>query len=74
MMKTYLTVFFSSEGAAPSQVAERLQMLGFAPTQGNYDFVYVWDDKASVKDALWFADKIKTTLEGMNVNFKIETI
>ncbi|MCD6461961.1 MAG: hypothetical protein J7L61_04385 [Thermoplasmata archaeon] len=73
-MNTYLTVFFSSEGATPSEVAERLQMLGFEPTQGNYDFVYKWDSKATVKDALWFADKIRATLDGMHVFFKIETI
>ena len=72
-MKTYITVFFSSEGASPSQVVERLQMLGFKPTQGNYDFVYEWGEKASVQDAVWFADKIQTSLEGMHVRFKTET-
>lgn len=73
-MKTYLTVFFSSEGASPSQVTDRLQMLGFVPTHGNYDFVYNWDDKASVKDAIWFADKVRNTLEGMHVYFKVESV
>ena len=73
-MKTYLTLTFSSEGAKPSEVVERLAMLGFKPTQGNFDVVYEWDKNATVKDAIWFADKITAELAGMNVFFKIETV
>ena len=73
-MKTYLTIFFSSEGASPSEVVERLQSLGFAPTQGNYDFVYSWDKNVSVEEQIWFADRIKAALEGMQVHFKAETV
>ncbi len=73
-MKTYLTISFDSEGSKPSDVAERLSMLGFKPTQGNYDFVYDWGGNATVEDALWFADKVHATLRGTKVHFKIETI
>ncbi|RLF47596.1 MAG: hypothetical protein DRN20_05765 [Thermoplasmata archaeon] len=73
-MKTYLTITFDSEGAKPSEVAERLAMLGFKPTQGNYDFVYEWGREATIEDALWFADKIHAALRGYRVLFKVETI
>lgn len=73
-MITYLTVTFSSEGSKPSEIAERVAMLGFKPMTGVYDFKYEWDKKATVKDALWFADKIHVTLKGHNVLFKVETI
>jgi len=73
-MRTYLTVMFNSEGAKPSEVSERLCMLGFKPVQGNYDYIYDWDTKATVKDAIWFGDKIHTILKGYNVLFKLETI
>ena len=59
-MKTYLTVTFNSEGAKPSEIVDRLCMIGFRPTQGTYDFIYEWDKKATVKDAIWFGDKEKT--------------
>ena len=49
-------------------------MLGFRPTTGTYDFVYDWGKNATVQDAIWFADKIHATLEGMNVLFRMETI
>lgn len=72
-MLSYLTVTFSTEGARPSEVAARLQSLGFEPTTGNYDFLYRWDGDAKVEDALWLADKVQTALRGMRVLFKIET-
>ena len=73
-MKTYLTVTFNSEGMKPSKVVDRLSTLGFAPTHGNYDFVYEWDKTASIKDAVWFADKIHTTLQGTGCFFKVESV
>ncbi|MEM3342314.1 MAG: hypothetical protein QW728_06435 [Thermoplasmata archaeon] len=73
-MKTYLTVTFNSEGAKPSEVSERLTMLGFKPCTGNYDFVYEWDKNATVQDALWFGDRIHAILKGNSVLFKLETI
>ena len=51
-METYLRVTFHSEGAKPSEVADRLQEFGFSPTQGNYDFVYDWRGSASREQIL----------------------
>ena len=73
-MKTYLTVMFSSEGATPSEVTNRLSMLGFKPLTGQWDFVYEWDKNAGVQDAIFFGDKITHALKGHHVIFKIETI
>jgi hypothetical protein len=72
-MKTYIRVQMDSEGAGLSEVAELLEDLGFKPVQGEYDFEYNWDKHASVKDSLWFADRIQMALKGMNVWFRIET-
>ncbi len=73
-VKSYLTVTFNSEGVKPSEVVERLHMLGFKPTYGPYDFEYAWDKNASVKEAIWFADRIHETLKGCNVLFHLETL
>ena len=72
-MKTYLRITFNSEGAKPSEVVSRLQSLGFKPITGDYDFVYVWDSSATVEDAIWFADKVHSTLQGYSTIFQIET-
>ena len=42
-MKTYLMVWFNSEGAKPQDVVNRLQGIGFKPMRGPYDHVYEWE-------------------------------
>ena len=73
-MKTYIRLMFYSEGAKPSEVIDRLCMLGFKPTRGHQDLVYEWDRNATVKDAIWFADKVHTVLEGLSVFYELETL
>jgi hypothetical protein len=73
-MRTYLDVTFSSEGAKPSEIINRLRSLGFKPVIGEHDMVYEWGNNASAEDSIWFADKIQATLEGFNILFHIETV
>lgn len=73
-MKTYITIFFSSEGGRPSDVVDELVQLGFQPISGPYDMVYEWPKNADIKDTINFADQIQMTLEGLGVSFKIETV
>jgi hypothetical protein len=73
-MRTYLTVSYNSEGANPSHVRDRLMAIGFKAIQGNFDYEYEWDKTPSVDEIVWFGDKIRATLEGCKVQFKMETI
>ncbi|MGC8609581.1 MAG: hypothetical protein ACP5UV_06920 [Thermoplasmata archaeon] len=73
-MKTYIKVSFSSEGARPSEVINRLRSLGFKPIIGEHDMVYEWDNGTTLEDTIWFADKIHATLAGYNIRFEIETV
>jgi len=73
-MKTYLTVWFSSEGGEPSVVAQKLQSLGFKPVKGQYDHVYDWKKDATLDDVLQLLNHVHQTLKGLNVLYKIETI
>lgn len=73
-MRTYLDVTFSSEGAKPSEIINRLRSLGFKPVIGEHDMVYEWGSSAAAEDAIWFADKIQATLEGFKIQFHIETV
>ncbi len=73
-IRTYLRVIFNSEGARPSQVVDRLQNLGFRPITGYYDFVYEWPSKATVREAINFADLIHETLRGLGVFFELTTL
>jgi hypothetical protein len=73
-METYLRVTFDSEGAKPSEVADRLRSFGFQPTQGNYDFVYDWQGSASRDQILDLSDEISRRLRGYRVRIEIETV
>ncbi len=73
-MKTYLTVWFNSEGASPSEVAERLRAMGFKPIRGYYDHVYDWKKKVTLEDIFQLSDALHETLKGLKVLYKLETI
>ncbi len=73
-METYLRVSFHSEGARPSEVAARLQQFGFAPTHGNYDFVYDWNGSANRDQLLDLCDEVSRLLRGYGVLYEIETV
>lgn len=72
-MYTYLVVWFNSEGGKPSEITQRLLSMGFEPIEGQYDYVYKWDNEASVEDILKIGDQVRNTLSGFNVMFKLET-
>lgn len=72
-MKTYLVIWFSSEGARPTEVMQRLTSLGFRAVKGNYDFAYDWNGLPNVEEIMALGDKVQLTLKGLNVLFKLET-
>jgi len=72
-MKTYLTIWFYSEGASPLEVVERLRSLGFKPLKGYHDHVYDWNRKVDLADVLELANKVHETLKGLKVFYKLET-
>ena len=73
-MKTFILIWFNSNGSSPSDVNQRLMSLGFKPMQGPYDYVYEWDNSVDVDEILRFGDKVQLSLQGSGVMFKIETV
>lgn len=73
-MKTYLLVWFSSEGTRPSEINRQLMSLGFEPMKGTYDFVYNWNSNVSIDKIFEFGDKVYFSLQGTGVMFKLETM
>ncbi len=73
-MKTYLTVWFNSEGAPPSIVIEKLMGLGFKPIKGAYDFVYEHKGDIVLDDIVEIGNAIHMTLSGFKVLYKLETV
>lgn len=73
-MKTYLVLFFNSEGADPIDVMKKANSLGFETVVGAHDLVYEWDNEPSEEDILVMGNKVRKTLKGCNVFFKLETV
>ncbi len=73
-MRTYLRLVMDSEGAPFSELATLLADLGFRPVQGEYDFLYEWDREATVRESLFFADRVHTALKGKRIWFQVETV
>jgi hypothetical protein len=73
-METYLRVTFDSEGAKPSEVADRLRSFGFVPAQGNYDFVYDWKGPVTRDEVVTLSDQLTEQLRGYRVFFEVETV
>lgn len=73
LMKTYLTLWFYSEGATPLEIVQRLRSLGFNTLKGYHDHVYDWKRKAELLDVLELANKVHVTLKGLKVFYKLET-
>ncbi len=73
-MKSYLTIWFNSDGASPTEITERLMSMGFQPQKGEYDYVYNWGSQPHTEDALNLANQVHATLKGCNALFKIETL
>ncbi|MDP2717788.1 MAG: hypothetical protein Q8P02_03530 [Candidatus Micrarchaeota archaeon] len=73
-MKTYLVVWFSSDGDLPSEIISRLTSMGFDPVTGNYDFEYRWDKNPGNDELFRFIDQVQKTLQGTGAFFKVETV
>ena len=73
-MKTYLILWFSSEGAEPRVVIEKLLSIGFKPVRGYYDLAYDWGKEATMEEVLMLSNAIRETIRGSNVMYKMETV
>jgi len=73
-VRTYLTLFVSSDGGKASTVAEKLVAVGFRPVLGSHDFVYDWPTKAVTPQAvIELIDRVQGVLKGSNVTLHFMT-
>lgn len=73
-MRTYLKMWYNSEGANPVIVAEKLHDMGFEAIRGQYDYVYDWGREVDLEDILQIMTSVHETLKGLKVLYKLETM
>lgn len=72
--RTYLVMHFGTTGVGASEIAKRLESLGFKTTFGSVDFEYNWDGRKPTKEeVLALADKIVNALKGSGAVFNLDT-
>lgn len=72
--KTYLIMYFGTEGVKSSEIAKRIEDLGFNTLLGGVDFIYDWGEKQPTKeDALALGDKVCKALEKTGAVFNLDT-
>lgn len=71
--RTYLVMYFGTEGLSASEIAKKVESLGFETVFGSVDFVYPWKEKPSKEDVLSLGDKIVEVLEGSGAIFNLDT-
>ncbi len=71
--KTYLVIYFGTKKMKPSEVAKRLESLGFKTNFGSVDFIYEWKEKPVKEQVLELADKVNDKLKDSGVIFNLDT-
>lgn len=72
-MKTNLILVFTTDGAKPSEVVEKVKAVGFKVAVGRYDFVYDWEKDVTPEEIIALGDKLTEALRGTGVSFKLES-
>jgi hypothetical protein len=73
-MKTYLVMYFGTGNVVASDIARRLEGLGFATHYGPYDFVYDWGGRTpSKEEILALGDRVVSALQGSGAVFNLDT-
>lgn len=69
-MRTYVKIYFSSEGAGPLDIVEDLKKMGFRTEVGDYDFSVGWDNPEQYGVIV---KRLHSILAGSRVRYTIMT-
>ncbi len=71
--KTFLIMYFGT-GINTSEVAKRVESLGFITKFGPFDFEFDWKNKVpSKEEVLALGDKVSQILKGSGAVFNLDT-
>ena len=72
--RTYLIMYFGTKGIKASEIAKKVESLGFETTFGSVDFVYNWGENIpSKEEVLALGDKVSDLLEDSGAVFNLDT-
>jgi len=72
--KTYLVMYFGTGVIKPSEVAKRVEKLGFNAAMGAVDFIYEWGNRKPTKhEVIQLADKLNEAISFSGAIFNLDT-
>jgi dihydrodipicolinate synthase/N-acetylneuraminate lyase len=72
--KTHLILHFGTDNIKkPSEVAKKLEEIGFETSLGPVDFIHKWDKEPTKEHVLELADKVSEKLQGTGSVFNLDT-
>lgn len=71
--KTYLIMYFGTNGTTTTEIAQRLESLGFETQFGSVDFVHHWGEKPTKEQVLALGDKVARALKDTGAVFNLDT-
>lgn len=72
--RTYLVMYFGTKGVKPSEIAKRVEALGFETHYGPFDFIYDWGESQPGKEeVLALGDKLVDALQDTGAVFNLDT-
>jgi hypothetical protein len=71
--KTYLVMYFGTKGVGSSEIAKRVEKLGFKGAFGSVDFIYEWKQQPTKEQVLGLGDKLADALKDTGAVFNLDT-
>ena len=72
--KTYLVMYFGTGNGKPSDIAKKLESMGFTAAFGTVDFIYDWGEREPTKEeVLNLADQITERIKESGAVFNLDT-
>ena len=71
--KTYLIMYFGTKNVGASEIARRVESLGFKTVFGTADFIYDWQKKPTKEEILAIGDKLVQALKDSGAVFNLDT-
>lgn len=73
-MKTFLVMYFGTREVPPSDIAKKLEEIGFETQYGPHDFIFDWGERNPTKeDVLALGDKVAVALKDSGSVFNLDT-
>ncbi len=71
--KTYLIMYFGTKGVGASEIAKRVEKLGFRTAFGSVDFIYEWEEMPTKEQVLKLGDELCAVLKDTGAVFNLDT-